>query len=96
MNPSEEKLNRVLEAAQSARPPIPHPSPWFEQRMVQALKAEETSFFGFLDVRLIFRAMAFASVIAAVSISLPLIQATSPYADVLNLADTGLRWEQSQ
>ena len=96
MNPSEDTLNRLLEAAQSARPPIPEPSAWFEQRMMQVLTAEETSFFAFLDLRLIFRAMALASVIAAVSISLPLIHATNPDADVLALADSGLQWEQSQ
>ena len=96
MNPSDDKLNRLLEAAQSARPPIPEPSPWFEQRMVQALKAEETGFAAFLDFRLIFRTMAFAAVIAAVSVILPLTQVKSPYADVLTLADSGLQWEQAQ
>lgn len=96
MNSSEDQLNRLLEAAHSAIPPIPEPSPWFEQRMVQALQAEETSFFAFLDVRLIFRAMAFASVIALVSISLPLIEVKNPDADVLNLADSGLQMEQAQ
>jgi len=96
MNSSDEKLNRLLEAAQSARPPIPEPSAWFEQRMVQALKAEEIGFAAFFDFRLVFRAMAFASVIAALSISLPLIQAKSPYNDEINLADSGLRMEQAQ
>jgi hypothetical protein len=94
MNSSENRLDRLLEAAQKASPPVPQPSPWFEQRMIAALQTETKPFSTYLDAIPIFRIVACAAVIAIVSIILPVIQPKNPYAETIDLANSTVRLEQ--
>jgi hypothetical protein len=76
MNLIDHRLNRLLEGAQRACPPIPEPPPWFEQRMIQ------------LEGVPFFRIFAVAVVIMAVSVTLPLAQPKNPYLETLDLANS--------
>ena len=87
-DPVSRKLERLLDAAQVACPPVPAPSPWFEQRMLQRLRSEAAPSFGAFEGALIFRMLCFAAACAFVCISLPLMQTSNPYRDTLNLANS--------
>ena len=88
MNLIDHRLNRLLEGAQRACPPIPEPPPWFEQRMIQLLRAEKNPFSGYLEGVPFFRIFAVAVVIMAVSVTLPLAQPKNPYLETLDLANS--------
>jgi hypothetical protein len=94
MNLIDHRLNRLLEAAQRACPPIPEPSPWFEQRMIQLLRAEKNPFCGYFEGVLIFRVLMVAVVIMAVSVTLPLAQTKNPYVETLDLANSTVQMVQ--
>jgi len=86
------KLERLLEAAREACPPVAPPSPWFEQRMLQRLREEAAPS---MDGALIFRMLGFAAAIALVCACLPLLQAGNPYRDTLNLANSAAQFGQA-
>lgn len=87
-DPVSRKLERLLDAAREACPPVPPPSPWFEQRMLQRLRGDAATPFAALEGALIFRILCFAAACALVCVSLPLMQTTNPYRDTLNLANS--------
>jgi hypothetical protein len=88
MNPIERRLDRLLEAAQNACPPIPASSPWFEQRVLMALRKDTTPLSSYLDSTLTFRILALAAVITMVSVVLPFVQVKNPYTETMNLANS--------
>jgi hypothetical protein len=88
MNTPEDRLNRLLKAAQEACPPIPLPSPWFEQRMIHFLREETNPFSSYLDGFPLWRILTFAGVVMAVSVTLTLIQTKNPYLETMEWADT--------
>ena len=94
MNPADRRLERLLEAAQAARAPIPGPSPWFEQRVIQALKTEALPSSGFVDGGFIFRFLLGAAALAVVSVILPLVQLENPYTEIYDSAQTTVQLEK--
>jgi hypothetical protein len=96
MNPLENRLDRLLAAAQNACPPIPPPTPWFEQRLVQLVLAELNPFPPAFEGIVIFRSLVFAAVIAVVSVALPLLRPANPYRETLDLVNSGVQLEQLQ
>ena len=94
MNPSDHRLNRLLDAAQMACPPIPEPSAWFEQRMVMILKAQDIPSYGLFDGRLIFRMLAGAVLIMTVSVILSVVQVKNPYLETMEQANTMAQMEK--
>jgi hypothetical protein len=94
MNPIEHRLSRLLEAAQKACPPIPEPSPWFEQRMIQALRTEAAPLSNYIESVLIFRILAVAAIIMVASAILPFAQPKDPYTENMNLANSTLQLVQ--
>jgi hypothetical protein len=94
MNPIDPRLDRLLEAALKACPPVPEPSAWFEQRMIQSLRAEAAPFFAYLDGMIIFRSFIFAAVITSVSVLLPAMQVRNPYLETVDLATATTQMEQ--
>jgi hypothetical protein len=94
MNPIERRLDRLLEAAQKTCPPIPASSPWFEQRVLMALRKEGTPLSSYLDGLLTFRILALAAVITVVSVGLPFVQMKNPYIETMNLANSTIRLVQ--
>jgi hypothetical protein len=88
MNPPDPKLDRLLEAAQNACPPIPQPPPWFEQRMIQSLRRDMIPLAGPVNEdryedRFIFRILGGAALLMAISIILPLVQIKNPYLETM-------------
>jgi len=96
MNPSDRRLDRLLEAAQGSREPIPHPSPWFEQRVILALKEEAIPLSGLIDGGLIFRFLIGAAGLMALSIILASVQINNPYIETIELANTTAQLEKIQ
>lgn len=88
------RLERLLDAAQSACPPVPAPSPWFEQRMLQRLRADTSASFAALEGTLIFRMLCFAVVVALVSVALPLLQIKNPYRETLEMVNSAAQISQ--
>jgi len=88
MNPSDDRLNRLLEAAQGACPPEPEPSPWFEQRVLAALKEQAPTLSSLIDGRFLFRILAGGALVMAFSAILPLVQVKNPYLETMELANT--------
>lgn len=93
MNPLDQCLNRLLRTALQACPPPPSPSPWFEQRMLEALRNTSTSLGDYLDSILAFRVLAVATVIMAICVALPLFQTTNPYRETLAYANSLIQTE---
>jgi hypothetical protein len=87
-DPVSRKLERLLDAAREACPPVPPPSPWFEQRMLQRLRSDGAPSLGAFEGVLIFRMLGFAAAFAFVCVCLPLFQTSNPYRDTLNLANS--------
>ena len=92
----EGRLERLLEAAQAACPPVASPSPWFEQRVIQALLSEPPSLFAALDNVLVFRMLACACVITLASVALPLLQTKNPYVEAFDLTNSAIQIDQVQ
>ena len=93
-DPVGRKLERLLDAAREACPPVPPPSPWFEQRMLQRLRSDATLSFGALEGMLIFRILGFASAFALICVCLPLFQTNNPYRETLSLANSAAQFGQ--
>ncbi len=93
-DPIPRRLERLLDAAQSACPTLPQPSPWFEQRMLQRLHAETSASFAALEGGLIFRTLCFAAVVALVSVALPLLQVKNPYRETLEIVNSAAQTSQ--
>ena len=87
-DPASRKLERLLDAAREACPPVPPPSPWFEQRMLQRLRSDTAPSFAAFEGALIFRMLCFAAACAVVCVCLPLTQTSNPYRDTLNMANS--------
>ncbi len=83
MNPADHRLQRLLEAAQRACPPVPVSSPWFEQRVISALRAETAPPSGSFDGRIVFRLLGGAAVLMTASLVLPFVQIKNPYLETL-------------
>jgi hypothetical protein len=94
MNTPDDRLNRLLEAAQKACPPIPAIPAWLEHGVVVSLRAEPSPSFGFFDSRFVFRLLAGAAVVTAASVVLPLIQVKNPYIETMELANTTPQMEK--
>jgi hypothetical protein len=94
MNPSENRFNRLLDAAQQACPPVPGPSPWFEQKVMRALKAQQMSLADFFDGAFIFRMLGGAAGVMAISLILTLAPAQNPYTDLMASIDTTAQTNQ--
>lgn len=94
-DPVSRKLERLLDAAREACPPVPPPSPWFEQRMLQRLRSDAAPSLGAFEGVLIFRMLCFAAACAFVCVSLPLMQTSNPYRDTLNLANSAAQIGQT-
>lgn len=94
MNPSDHRLNRLLEAAQKARPPLPGIPPWFEHGVIIALRTEPNPSSRLFESRFIFRMLAGAAVLMAVSVILPLVQVKNPYLETMELANTTAQMEK--
>ena len=77
-----------------ACPPIPKPSPWFEQRMVMLLKAQDIPLSGLFDGSLIFRILASAALIMAVSVFLSMVQVKNPYIETMEQVNTMAQMEK--
>ncbi len=94
MNPIDHRLERLLEAARLGCPPVPEPSPWFEQRLVQVLRNDTDFLSSFPDGILLLRILTVAAVVALVSVILPLAQTDDPYREGLDLTNSSLQLEQ--
>jgi hypothetical protein len=88
MNPPDHRLNRLLEAAQRACPPVPEISPWFETRVMAGLRAEALPLSGLFDAPFVFRILAGAALLMVVSVTLPLLQVKNPYLETMEMANT--------
>ena len=88
MHPSEDRLNRLLEAAQEACPGVPEPSPWFEQRVLAALREQVPTLTNLIEGWFLFRIVAAGALLMALSLALPLLQVKNPYLETLELANT--------
>lgn len=77
-----------------ACPPIPQPSPWFEQRMVKILKAQDIPSYGLFDGRFIFRMLGGAALIMAVSVVLSAVQVKNPYLETMEQVNTMAQMEK--
>jgi len=88
MNPSEHRLNRILDAALNATPPIPPPSFQLQQRMIAILREKQESIWNCLDGFLTLRIFAAATVVMAICVALPLMQVKNPYHETINLANS--------
>jgi hypothetical protein len=95
MKSLEDRLNRLLKAAEDACPPVPELSPWFAQRMVKLLRQEETAATStLLESGFLFRAFATAVFVMLLSVTLPLLKAQNPYGETLNLANSTIQFEK--
>ena len=88
INPSDLRLERLLEAAQRACPPVPEPSPSFETRVMADLRAEALPLSGLFDAPFVFRILAGAAFFMAISVTLPLVQVKNPYLETMEMANT--------
>lgn len=91
MNPSHNRLERLLGAARD-RTPIPEPSPWFEQRMISALRTEEGAFAD--SFALVFRFLAGAALLMALSVILASAQPRNPYLETMEMAGKTMQMEK--
>ena len=77
-------LNRLMEAARAACPPVGGPSPWFEQRVLLGLREETPALRSALDGSMMLRSFAVAAVVAVVSAVLPVIRPANPYLEAFD------------
>jgi hypothetical protein len=83
MNPADLRLERLLEAAQRACPSVSEPSPWFEQRLISALRAETAPSSGIFDGLIVFRLLSGAALLMTASLILSFVQIKNPYLETL-------------
>jgi hypothetical protein len=88
MNPIDDQMNRLFQAAAQARPDaVPAPAYGLETRVMAAWRAQSGGH-GFWDMTLLVRGLVVAGLIMAVSFWPALNASTNPFADFLQLADT--------
>jgi hypothetical protein len=83
MNPADLRLERLLGAAQRACPPVPEPSPWFEQRVISALRTDTAPASGIFDGLIVLRFLSGAALLMAASLILSFVQIKNPYLETL-------------
>jgi hypothetical protein len=84
MNSPEQRLERLLAAAQKACPPIPEPPNWLDQRVLQALRSEEDAWKA--TVRFIWPLLAGAALLMTASLAIrPSLQRMNPYMESLEM-----------
>jgi len=89
-----DRLNRLLEAARAACPPVAGPSPWFEQRVLQNLREQPPSLVCGFDGMLAFRIFAVAAVVTVVSVVLPFLRPANPYLEAFDETNSVVQLEQ--
>jgi hypothetical protein len=92
MNPIDDQLNRLFQAAGQAQSnPVFAPAYGLETRVLAAWRAEQSAEAGFWDMTLLVRGLILASLIMAVSFWPALTSADSasdPFADYVQLTDS--------
>ena len=95
MNPIDDQLNRLFQAAKKADTAILTPPYGWDTRMMAAWRAARPADSGLWDMALLVRGLVVAIILMGISFWPVLNKTTDPYSDYLQLADSTLASDET-